>query len=93
MADNINPTFSVGDFTFRNLGSFIDDEDFYIYEVTRGTAFRVQFFILGVDVSAPTGVLSNVDFIHFVWNYFEFISHKRFALTRIPSGFTAGKPI
>jgi hypothetical protein len=31
--------------------------------------------------------------IHFVWNNFEFISHKRFALTLIPSGFTEGNPI
>jgi hypothetical protein len=50
MADII-PTFSVGDFTFRYLRSFIDDdEDIYIYEVTKGTDFRVQFLILGVDV-------------------------------------------
>jgi hypothetical protein len=46
-----------------------------------------------VDVSDPTGVLCNVDLIHFVWNSFEFISHKRFALTLIPSDFTGGKPM
>jgi hypothetical protein len=66
MADDIIPAFPVGDFTFRYLRSFIDDnEDIYIYEVTRGTDFRVQFFIIGVDVSAPTGVLCNVDSIRF----------------------------
>jgi hypothetical protein len=94
LADDIIPSFPVGDFTFRYLRSFIDDdEDIYIYAVSRGTDFRVQFFIIGVDVPAPTGVLCNVDFIHFVWNNFEFISHKRFALTLIPSGYTEGKPM
>jgi hypothetical protein len=44
-------------------------------------------------VAAPTGVLCNVDFIHFVWNHFEFTSQKRHALTLIPFGFTEGNPI
>jgi hypothetical protein len=62
LAGDIIPSSPVGDCTFRYLRSFIhDDEDIYIYEVSRG-----QFFIIGVDVSSPTGVLCNVDFIHFV---------------------------
>jgi hypothetical protein len=33
-ADDIIPSFPVGDFTFRYLRSFIDDdEDIYIYEL------------------------------------------------------------
>jgi hypothetical protein len=58
LADDIIPTFPVGDFTFRYLRSLIDDdEDIYIHEVTRGAVFHVQFFIIAVDVLAPTGVL------------------------------------
>jgi hypothetical protein len=91
MGDDLIPVFWVGDFKFRFLHSFVE-EDIYIYEVSKGQDFRMPFFVLGVDVSGPTGVLCNVDFVHFVWNHFESTSHKRYALTVIPSGFTEGEP-
>jgi hypothetical protein len=67
------------------------EDDIFIYVVSKGNNFRMQFFVLGVVASAPMGVLCNVDFVHVVWNYFEFTSHKRYAVTLIPLCFTEGE--
>jgi len=44
----------------------------------------MNVFIFGVDVSTRCGPLSNVDF-YFVWQNFECISSKQYAITLIPS--------
>jgi len=45
----------------------------------------MNVFVFGVDVSARCGPLSNVDFTYFVWQNFEHISSKQYAITLIPS--------
>ena len=48
--------------------------------------FSINVFVSSVDVSTRCGPLSNVDFIYFVWQNFERISSKHYAITLIPSG-------
>jgi len=45
----------------------------------------LNVFVFGVDVSTRCGRLSNVEFIYFVWQNFERISSKQYAITLIPS--------
>jgi hypothetical protein len=45
----------------------------------------MRFFVFGVDVSARCGPLSNVDFAYFIWDNFDRMSAKQYALTLLPS--------
>ena len=45
----------------------------------------MKVFVFGIDVSTRCGPLSNVDFTYFVWQNFESISSKQYAITLIPS--------
>ena len=45
----------------------------------------MNFFVFGVDVSTRCGPFSKVDFIYFVWQNFERIYLKKYAITLIPS--------
>jgi hypothetical protein len=78
-----SPTFYYFYFTCELLNSAPDD-DLYIYKVTRDD-FSMKVFVFGVDVYKNCGPLSNVDFIYFVWQNFERISSKQYAITLIPS--------
>jgi len=48
----------------------------------------MQFFVFGVVVSSHCWPLSNVDFVHFVWQNFERISSKQYVITLIPFNIT-----
>ena len=43
----------------------------------------MNVFVFGVDVATRCGPLSNLDFIYFVWQNFERISSKQYAITLI----------
>ena len=58
--------------------------DLYIYRIRKDN-FSMKVFVFGIDVSTRCGPLSKVDFIYFVWQYFESISSEQYAITLIPS--------
>ena len=45
----------------------------------------MKIFVFGMDVSTRCGLVLNVDFTFFVWQNFERISSKQYAITLIPS--------
>ena len=50
-------------------------------------SFSMKFFVFGIGVSTRCGPLSIVDFTYFVWQNFERISSKQYAITLSPSDF------
>ena len=77
------PTFNYADFHFE-LQHSITLEDLFIYEVTRGW-FSMKFFVFGIDVSARCGPLSNVNLVYFIWDNYEPMSTKQYAIPLVPS--------
>jgi hypothetical protein len=53
LGNDLVPVFLVGEFKFRYLRSFAEDDSF-IYDVCNEDDFRMQLFVLGVDVLTPT---------------------------------------
>ena len=47
--------------------------------------FCMLFVVLGVDTSTHCGPLSNVDFVHFVWDNFDRFNLKKYVMTLLPS--------
>ena len=84
------PTFSHSGFLFELLHSVQQDE-LYVYRISKDS-FSMRFFVFGVDVSARCGPLSNVDFAYFVWDNFEGMSAKQYALTLLPSDLDSYSP-
>jgi len=78
-----SPTFHYSGFVFQLLHSVLED-DVFVYKITKDN-FSMKVFVFGIDVSTRCGPLSNVDFTHFVWQNFERISSKQYAITLIPS--------
>jgi hypothetical protein len=79
----VTPTFTYADFHFELLHS-VPNEDLFIYTVTRGS-FSMRFFVFGIDVSARCGPLANVNLVYFVWDNYERMSTKQYAITLVPA--------
>ena len=77
------PTFSHAGFQLELLNSVLHDE-LVVYKVSMDS-FSMKFIIFGVEVSARCGPLSTVDFAYFIWDNFERISAKHYAITLLPS--------
>jgi len=45
----------------------------------------MKFFVFGIDVSARCGSLSNVDLVYFIWDNYERMGTKQYAITLVPS--------
>jgi hypothetical protein len=57
--------------------------DIYTYLVTTG-GFCMLFIIFGIDTSSHCRPRSNVGFVHFLWQNFERVSFKKYAMTLLP---------
>ena len=57
------------------------------YRVKRGR-FGVMVGFIGVHSWVPCGNYSNVDFVHFIWQYFEQFGFRGHAITILPATFT-----
>jgi hypothetical protein len=42
-------------------------------------------FVFGIDVSARCGPLANVNLVYFIWNNYERMGTKQYAITLVPS--------
>ena len=78
-----SPTFHYSGFVFQLVHSVLEDV-LFVYKITKHT-FSMKVFVFSIDVSTPCGPLSNVDFTYFVWQNFERIYSKQYAITLIPS--------
>ena len=76
--------FTINEFKFLLVG-VQPSRDIFHYLVSHDD-FCMVFVVLGVDTTRPCGLLSNVDFVHFIWNNFSWFNYRKYATTLLPSG-------
>jgi hypothetical protein len=60
------------------------DDDAYLYVLQRDR-FQIPLIIFAIDTEQPfCNPFSNVDFVHYVWEYLELFSFKMHAITYVP---------
>jgi hypothetical protein len=80
------PSFNINEFKFE-LISIKDRYDMFRYTVScRG--FGMVFLLVGFDVTRFCNHISNVDFVHFVWDNYRRFSFKKYAINVIPTSTT-----
>ena len=57
--------------------------DSCIYRV-RNENFNMLMFFYGIDTDSRCNYRSKVNFVHFIWDYFERFSIRKFAITLLP---------
>jgi hypothetical protein len=75
--------FYLNDFFFQLLDSK-PESDIFVYRVSTSD-FNINLIIIGIDTIASCGSLSNVDFVHFIWENFERFAFKKYSITLVPS--------
>jgi hypothetical protein len=62
-----------------------NDLDIYFYRVTRGAKFGMLISFFAVDSSTPCGPPSNLNFMHFIWEFSERLWFPKYAILHFPS--------
>jgi hypothetical protein len=77
-------TFMVDDFTFH-LVHAENRRDIFHYMVTFED-YNMPMTVVGIDTTKKCGPLSNIDFVHFVWQNFLRFRYKKYAMVLSPRG-------
>jgi len=86
--ESIIQNFNIGSFQF-DLMQMLNDS--CIYRV-RNENFNMLMFFYGIDTDSRCNYCSNVNFVHFIWDYFEGFSIRKFAITLLPKDSSSTPP-
>jgi hypothetical protein len=75
-------TFHISPFEFTLVEDAVD-MDVCLYHVKQGQ-FQVHMTFIGLDSRVPCGKYSNVDFVHFVWQFNDMLGFRRQAMKILP---------